>query len=253
MGLFSLLLLLLLVHAVRGFNTQYYGYKIAGNGTTLSGYAGDGYQATSSTMRMRSPYGVSTDSSGNLYFCDSYNNVIRKVTKATGIISTYVGTGTAGFSGDNGAATSANLYTPSGLTIDSFDNMYIVDTYNHRIRKVSMSNSIINSVVGTYGGGTFGGDNDVATSALLNYPSSVAFTSGTSSDFYLTDTNNHRVRYVSDGGDISTIAGNGNTVFSGDNGQATSATLNYPQQVVYDTSGAGPGRNKILRITIYFT
>ena len=110
---------------------------------------------------------------GNIYIADTYNHRIRKVTVSTGIISTIAGTGTYSYSGDNGAATSASLYSPCGVGLDTAGNVYISDTYNNRIRKVTISTGIIATIAGT-GTYSYGGDNGPATSATLNYPYEVA-------------------------------------------------------------------------------
>ena len=104
-----------------------------------------------------------------MYIADTFNNRIRKVTTSTGIISTIVGTGTSSFSGDGGAATSATIWYPHSVAADSLGNVYIADSYNHRIRKVTMSTGLIATIAGT-GSATFSGDGGAATSATLCYP-----------------------------------------------------------------------------------
>ena len=113
---------------------------------------------------------------GNIYIADQYNHRIRKVTVSTGIILTIAGTGTSSYSGDNGAATSATLNYPYGVVLDTASNVYIADTNNHRIRKVTISTGIITTIAGT-GTTTYSGDNGPATSATLNYPNGVALDS----------------------------------------------------------------------------
>jgi sugar lactone lactonase YvrE len=110
---------------------------------------------------------------GNIYIADRYNQRIRKVTVSTGIISTIAGTGTTSDSGDNGAATSATLYYPNGVGLDTLGNVYIADTLNQRIRKVTISTGIITTFAGT-GTASYSGDNGPATSATLYYPYGVA-------------------------------------------------------------------------------
>ena len=110
---------------------------------------------------------------GNIYIADQWNHRIRKVTVSTGIISTIAGTGASSYSGDNGAATSATLYTPRGVGLDTAGNVYIADTSNHRIRKVTISTGIITTFAGT-GTASYSGDNGPATSATLYYPIGVA-------------------------------------------------------------------------------
>jgi uncharacterized alkaline shock family protein YloU len=110
---------------------------------------------------------------GNIYIADWYNHRIRKVTVSTGIISTIAGTGTVSYSGDNGAATSATLSYPFGVGLDTAGNVYIADSANHRIRKVTISTGIITTIAGT-GTTSYSGDNGPATSATLYRPYGVA-------------------------------------------------------------------------------
>ena len=160
------------------------------------------------------------DSSGNLYIADTGNNRIRKI--SNGVIATVAGNGTQGFSGDNGPASSAQLYLPSRIAVDSAGNLYIADSENNRIRKVS--NGVIITVAGS-GTRGFSGDNGPATSAQLNAPTGVAVDSA--GNLYIADSGNNRIRKISNGV-ITTVAGNGTQGFSGDNGPATSAQLSYP-------------------------
>jgi uncharacterized protein (TIGR03437 family) len=155
---------------------------------------------------------------------------VRRV--ANGIISNFAGTGTAGSSGDGNAATGAQLSGPQGLAADSAGNLYIADTQNHRVRKVA--NGIISTVAGS-GTAGFGGDGSAATSAQLNAPFGVAVDAA--GNLYIAEFGNNRVRKVATNGNIGTLAGNGVSGFSGDNGQATSAQLNGPQGVAVDSAG----------------
>jgi uncharacterized protein (TIGR03437 family) len=192
---------------------------VAGGGPSL----GDNGPATNALLDY--PQGVATDSAGNLYIADSVHNRIRKV--SGGVIATVAGGGS--LIGDNGPATSAQLFSPNGVAWGSAGNLYIVDS--GRIRTVS--NGVISTVagIGTFG---FSGDNGPATSAELDYPGGVAVDSA--GNFYIADTGNHRIRKVS-GGVISTVAGNGTLGFSGDDGPATSAQLDYPGGVAVDSAG----------------
>src|SRR5271168_5376593 len=136
-------------------------------GTGVQGFTGDGGQATSAELN--NPNKVALDSAGNLYIADFTNNRIRKVTVSTGVITTVAGNGTAGFTGDSGQATSAELNEPSRFALDSAGNLYIADSGNNRIRKVTVSTGVITTVAGN---GTFGftGDTGQATSAELAFP-----------------------------------------------------------------------------------
>ena len=110
---------------------------------------------------------------GNIYIADQVNHRIRKVTVSTGIITTIAGTGTTSYNGDNIQATSAALYYPVGVGLDTAGNVYIADSWNHRIRKVTISTGIITTFAGT-GTASYSGDNGPAMSATLNYPYGVA-------------------------------------------------------------------------------
>jgi uncharacterized repeat protein (TIGR03803 family) len=203
---------------------------VAGNGT--AGYSGDGGAATSAELQH--PVGVAVDSAGNIYIADMENNRIRKVTASTGKISTVAGDGTEGYSGDGGAATSAELDYPWEAVVDSAGNIYIADSYNERIRKVTVSTGIISTVAGD---GTFGysGDGGLATSAELGFPTKVAVDSA--GNIYIADSDNYRVRKVTAlTGIISTVAGDGVQGYSGDGGAATAAELTGPTGVALDAA-----------------
>ncbi|WP_308296979.1 MULTISPECIES: hypothetical protein [unclassified Streptomyces] len=199
-------------------------------GTGTPGYSGDNGPATGAQLNR--PCGVETDGIGNLYITDIDNHRVRKVNPA-GLITTVVGTGTAGFSGDNGPATSAQLNHPTEVDVDGAGNLYICDRSNHRVRKVSPE-GVITTIAGT-GVAGYAGDNGPAVNAQLNMPTSVAVDPmGT---LYITDQTNHRVRKVSPEGVITTIAGTGVAGHAGDNGPAVNAQLNNPVEVALDGDG----------------
>ena len=158
-------------------------------------------------VELNDPQGVAVDSSGNLYISDGKNERVRKVTNGT--ITTVAGTGTPGFSGDGGPATSAQLAFPIAVAVDAAGNLYIANLEDSVIRKVSAG--VITTVVGN---GTLGvsGDNGPATSALLQQVDGVAVDS--SGNLYISDNSNSRVRKVA-GGVITTLAGNSLSGFSG--------------------------------------
>jgi len=147
-------------------------------------------------------------------------------------ITTLAGNGTAGFLGDAGAATDANINFPLGVASDAAGNVFIADQINHRIRKVG-TDGVISTVAGN-GTSGFSGDAAAATSAMLSYPCGVAVDG--SGNIYITDTHNRRVRKVS-GGNITTIAGTGDAGNSGDGGKATAATITFPVGIVVDAAG----------------
>jgi sugar lactone lactonase YvrE len=160
---------------------------VAGNGAP--GFSGDGAAATSAELN--SPVGVAIDALGNLYIADTLNQRVRKV-GADGTISTVAGNGTAGFSGDGGAATSAQFLSPYGVAVDAGGNLYVADTNNNVIRKVSIAGTI--STVAGMGVPGFSGDGGMATSAELNAPLGIAV--ATSGNLYISDNNNERIRWV---------------------------------------------------------
>jgi sugar lactone lactonase YvrE len=213
---------------------------IAGNGTP--GYSGD--QDIATGAQLNSPAGSAVDSSGNLYFADRRNHCVRMV--SNGVITTVAGTGVAGFSGDNGPATSARLYDPTGVALDGAGNLYIAEFSGDRVRKVS--NGVITTIAGN-GTRAFGGDNGPATRAQLNGPIGVAVDSA--GNLYIAEYESQRIRLVSNG-IITTIAGNGTPGFSGDGGPATSAQLNGPVNLAIDSSGnlyiADWGNSRIRRL-----
>ena len=202
---------------------------LVGNGTP--GYAGDG--AASTKAEIGDPLGIAVDGSGNLYIADTFNNVIRKV-DGSGNISTFAGNHKQGYSGDGGAATSAMLSHPWGVTADASGSIYISDTGNDVIRKVA-ANGVITTVAGT-GVSGYSGDGGAATSARLQSPWGLAV--DTAGNLYIADWSNHAVRKVTAGGVISTIAGNGHGGFWGDYGTpAAASVLNYPSAVAVNSTG----------------
>ena len=202
----------------------------AGSGTDGNGFSGDGGPATSAQLNTANLGSIALDSAGNIYIADTNNQRIRKV--SNGIITTVAGNGTSGVSGDNGPATSAQLNNPSGVAVHSVGNLYIADSYNQRVRKVS--NGIITTVAGNGTSGN-GGDNGPATGAQLYDPVGIAVDSA--GNLFIADSINNRIRRVSNG-IITTIAGSTGAVgFGGDNGPATSAQLYSPQGVAVDSSG----------------
>jgi trimeric autotransporter adhesin len=202
---------------------------VAGTGTASNG--GDGGAASSANVN--NPLGIAMDYSGNLYIVAQ--PLVRKIAVTNGIISTYVGTGNSGFSGDNGFATSAMLNAPNGIAIDNVGNMYVADTNNHRVRFIAIATSIITTVAGT---GTAGSSASLiqATSANFNTPLGVAV--DTSGHLYIGEDGNNIVRRVDLAtGIIRTIAGTGKSGYNGDGIPATAAQLNGPRGIAVDSYG----------------
>lgn len=204
----------------------------AGNGT--AGFSGDG--AAANAAQLSGPAGLWVDGAGNLYIADQFNHRLRKVDAGSRNISTIAGNGTMGFAGDNAAATSADLNTPGDVVVDSAGNIYIADTGNDVIRKVT-SGGTISTFAGNYGAGfNFGGDGGAASGAVFNTPSAVVLDS--SGNLYIADTVNNRIRKVSASNNIvTTLAGQDASGFAGDNGRAIFAKLNAPRGLAVDASG----------------
>lgn len=211
-------------------------------GTGVAGYNGDNIAAA--TAQLNLPSSVAVDSSGNVFIADYSNQRIREVVAASGNITTVAGTGTAGFSGNAGAATAALLSAPIAIALDSTGNLYICDSGNNRIRKVAGGN--ISTIAGN---GTAGstGDNAAATSAELANPTGVAVDA--SGNVFISDTVNQRVRKVS-GTNIYNAAGIGTAGFAGDGASALRAELNGPFGLAVDSKGnlyIADSRNQAIR------
>lgn len=204
-------------------------YTIAGTGS--SGYTGDGGAATSA--KLNSPYGIALDASGNLYFSDNAENVVRKIDISTRIITTIAGTGAAATSGDGAAATAAGLNGPTGLAFDAAGNLYIVETAGNCIRKIN-SSGVISTIAGT-GVASSTGDGSAATAATLNGPSGI--TIDATGNIYISEGDGHRVRMINTSGNISTLVGNGTSSSAGDGGLATDAKVRRPAGLALDGSG----------------
>jgi trimeric autotransporter adhesin len=236
-------------------------YTIAGDGTR--DYAGNGARATSAQLHGDS--GVVVDAAGNLVIPDGGNNLVQVVAESTGSfygramtaghIYTVAGTGRAGFSGDGGPATSAEISNPNGVGVDAAGNILIADTGNERIRVVAeatgtfygqaMTAGDIYTVAGT-GAAGYNGDGIPATSAELNFPSRV--TVDHAGNLVISEGTSQRIRVVAastgsfygqamTAGDIYTVAGTGTRGYNGDGIPATSAELNAPGGLVVDAAG----------------
>ncbi|MBA3828176.1 MAG: T9SS type A sorting domain-containing protein [Taibaiella sp.] len=209
-------LLLLLLTSATAYSQVI--YTVAGTGT--QGYSGDGGPATAA--QLYEPYGVVLDDSGNLYICDVNNGCIRKVSPAYGgIIKTIVGTGSGGYSGDNGLGIHAQLNGAYDVGFDHKGNVYIPDAGNSRLRKLS-TNDTITTIAGT-GVAGYNGDNIPAVTAKLNQPTGITLDSA--GNIYIVDYLNYRIRKIDTSGIITTIAGTGIGGFSPDGSRADTAKL----------------------------
>lgn len=198
-------------------------------GTGLPGYTGDGGPATAA--KLSNPYGLTTDKVGNIYFCDNGNYVVRKISRS-GIITTVAGNGISGYSGDGGQATAAQL-NPMFITLDLYGNIYTAEY--KVIRKIDTS-GIIKTVAGNYALGTgYSGDGGSATAA--QFYAALGISVDAIGNLYIADAGNSRIRKVSVGGTITTIAGGAISGYSGDGGPATAAGLNSPDNLCLDNLG----------------
>lgn len=194
------------------------------------GYSGDGLAASAALLS--SPKGFTFDANNNLYIADTGNHVIRKVIASNHSISTIAGNGAAGFAGDGTFATSGQFNSPWGIAVSGDGSLYIADFYNNRIRKID-SIGMLSTVAGN-GNASYGGDGGFATAATLNSPASVAIDAA--GNLYIADSENNCIRKVNIDGKITTLAGNGSVVFSGDGFDANLAGLYKPYSVYLDSA-----------------
>ena len=218
--------------------------RVAGTGTP--GFSGDGGAAINA--QLNNPYGLALTPDGGFLIADTGNQRIRKVSPS-GTITTVAGTGTPGFTGDNGPAPSAALNTPTGVAAAADGDILIADFDNNRIRQVTAGGTI--TTVAGSGSTTHSGDNGPAIGAGMYHPLGVTATADGA--FLIAVSGNNRVRRVTSGGMISTVAGNGGSGFSGDGGPATSAQIYNPTGVAQLPGGgmliAEWGNRKIRKVT----
>jgi sugar lactone lactonase YvrE len=216
-------------HVIRKIDNSGYISLVAGNYTSGSG--GDGGDPLEADLNC--PYGMYINSKGDLYFADSHNSAIRKISGGT--ISTVAGiVDYSKYSGDGGPATSAGLYYPAAVILDSQDNMYISDTLNSVIRKV-FANGTITTIAGASDRRGYSGDEIPAIQASLYFPGAIVRESNGSIVFV--DTGNHLVRTIDSSNIIHTTAGVPYVGFIGDGGPAINARFYFPISVITDQKG----------------
>jgi hypothetical protein len=219
--------------------------RVAGTGTAGSG--GDDGLATNA--QLFGPVGVAMTADGGFLIADSGNNMVRKVS-ADGVITRVAGTGTAGSGGDDGLATDAQLFGPSGVAMTADGGFLIDDQNNNLVRKVS-ADGMITRVAGTAGTAGSGGDDGPATGAQFDGPAGIAVTAD--GGFLIADFFNNKVRKVSADGVITRVAGTGTAGSGGDDGPATDAQLFGPSGVAVTADGgfliADFVNNKVRRVS----
>ena len=216
-------------NCVRKISTSGIITTIAGSSSGIAGFSGDGGPAT--LAKLNTPYDIAFDDTGNLYIADGYNHRIRKI-NSSGIISTFAGTGSPGFSGDGLAATLAKFWNPFYVCTDHYGNVYVSDNQNQRVRKINVA-GIVSTVIGNSVSGD-SGDGGIGTLAEISYPGGIKVDS--SKNLYIAEYSN-RIRKVDSFGIVSTIIGVGPVGFSGDGGPATAAYLHQPIGFVLDPMG----------------
>ena len=202
-------------------------------GTAVKGYSGNGGLATEA--KLNEPYEVRFDKSGNMYFVEMMNHIVRKVDARTGIVSLVAGTGQPGFSGDGGPATEAEFNRPHSIALDNDDNLYICDIGNHRVRRVNLVTKVVDTFAGT-GERKPTPDGAPIVGTPLNGPRALDF-----------DGSHHLILALREGnaiyrldlnkGTLHHIAGTGQKGYSGDGGPAKQAALSGPKGVALSPNG----------------
>ena len=209
--------------------------------TTLAGSGTFGFDdGTGAAAQFNAPTGVATDAAGNVYVADNYNHSIRKIT-TMGVVSTLAGSSSPGVT--DGTGVLARFYYPSGLATDAAGNVYVADTYNNKIRKITPA-----GVVSTLAGSTYGFADGTGAAAQFKSPQAVA--TDASGNVYVADTANNKIRKITPAGVVSTLAGSTNGYADG---TGAAAKLNGPRGVATDATGnlyvADYYNNKIRKIS----
>jgi DNA-binding beta-propeller fold protein YncE len=218
---------------------------LAGNGA--AGYGGDGRPAERALLNW--PRDVALDAGGVLYIADTLNHRVRRI-DIEGIITTVVGTGSNGYSGDGGPAISAQLAAPRGVAVAADGCLYVSDTENHCVRRIGPDGRI-DTIAGTGTPGS-GGDGGRAADAQLSWPSVIAI--GRDGSAYVADSGNHRIRLIGPDGRITAVAGTGEAGCSGDGGPAADARLSGPRGLAVSPDGglfvADTGNHRVRKVSL---
>ncbi|HEY7392663.1 MAG TPA: hypothetical protein VH640_29345 [Bryobacteraceae bacterium] len=225
-GVVCSLLGLMMAARMGADQTVYTAQIVAGTGCPIA-------PGSAATAVLGTANGVAVDATGNIYLSDTDNHLVRKI-DTRGKISTLAGTCTAGFSGDGGPATAAQLNEPYGVAVDTAGNVYVADYGNNRVRRIATDGTI--TTVAGNGQALLGGDGVPAANAPLLAPRNVA--ADTAGNLYISEFQGHRVRKVVPSGTITTVAGIGIAGYGGDNGPPSAAQLNYPAGLAVDRAGA---------------
>jgi sugar lactone lactonase YvrE len=202
----------------------------AGVVTTFAGTAGivGSTDGTGTNAKFNLPSGITIDSSGNLYVSDNSNHTIRKITPA-GVVTTFAGSA-GSFGSTDGTGTAARFFKPQGIIIDSSDNLYVCDVFNHTIRKITPA-GVVTTIAGT--AGSTGSVDGTGTAARFNNP--IGITIDSSNNLYVCDGLNHTIRKITPAGVVTTIAGSAGTYGSTD-GTGTAARFQQPLGITIDSS-----------------
>ncbi len=219
------------------------------NISTIAGtthFGGDNGPATAALLDL--PETEVMDSNGSIYVADTFNNRVRRITPA-GVVTTVAGTGTCGYSGDNGPAVAATLCHPFGLAVDASNNLFIADSENSVVREVGI-NGFIHTVAGT-GDYADVGNNVQAITAQFEFPYGLAF--DPAGNLYISDYAANRVRKMTPSGTITYFAGSSKAAFAGDGGLATAAAIDAPRALATDAAGnvyiADAGNGRVRKVT----
>ena len=217
-------------------------------GTGVAGYSGD--QLPGVTAQLSSPAALAVDAANNLYIADTGNHRIREVILSSGVLSTIAGNGIQGNAGDSGPASAASIDSPTGLAVDAAGNVYLADTQNGRIRRISAATGIISTVAG-------GGTTSLAPSAMAATAARLLLPRGlsldTSGNLYFADARAHRILRVAPDGTLTSVAGEGTQGFAGDTGPATAALLDSPRYAAVSPAGlvtlADTGNQRVRQVS----